>query len=295
MEVILGLFLTVAEFSLFPIIWAFVQRDTISAKKYRWICFGVNLAINLVFNIVITSSAAGYYSAAYLLWTFVFTSVGVKILNSRNLLQSDNKEVIAYCSKCGILASYDGGSASCPQCKQKLEVTTISAGKWSTLSKEEKRYYLDSWGVKKLNAEPYAQISQEKQPQKEPSTEDFDEDRAMFFCPQCDKLWRSENAMNGCCPLCKSKVTNIGLSPKTWFALPDKEKTSLANRWRKANTNLSAASKRTVTSDEEKNTPLERAIPPTKNTVFFCRKCGARIPSDSVFCQKCGEKVIHIW
>jgi len=29
-----------------------------------------------------------------------------------------------------------------------------------------------------------------------------------------------------------------------------------------------------------------------KNEIAFCRKCGARIPLDSVFCPKCGEKVI---
>lgn len=28
--------------------------------------------------------------------------------------------------------------------------------------------------------------------------------------------------------------------------------------------------------------------------MFFCRKCGARIPADSAFCPKCGEKVIDI-
>ena len=30
------------------------------------------------------------------------------------------------------------------------------------------------------------------------------------------------------------------------------------------------------------------------HSILFCRKCGAKIPTDSVFCQKCGEKVVHI-
>ncbi len=30
------------------------------------------------------------------------------------------------------------------------------------------------------------------------------------------------------------------------------------------------------------------------NEIVFCRKCGARIPSDSAFCPKCGEKVIKL-
>ena len=229
-----------------------------------------------------------------MLWTFVFTAVGIKILNNRNLLQSQKAEVIAYCTKCGLLGRYSGGSTNCPKCKQKLEVTTITMEKWENSSKKEKQYLLDSWGVKKHNVELVAISPRKKQTHNPQLINTVREKQVMLFCPKCDCLWRFENVSNGICPTCKGKLTNTGISPKAWFELNDKEKASLADGWRSATAKCSASTERKESSFEKANTPTERAISPTNKTVLFCRKCGARIPADSAYCQKCGEKVIHV-
>lgn len=170
MEIVVSLLLTIIEFGLFPIIWAYTRSDTITAKKYRWICFGVNLAINLVLHVLITSSAAGFYSAAYMLWTFVFSAIGVKILNNRNLLQDQDAEL-----------------------------------------------------------------------ENNPSVE-------------------------------KTEI----VEPTQTKAYP--QKTSLPVE--QAQDNLIHERK------------VELSTP--NRSTLFCRKCGARIPADSVFCQKCGEKVVRM-
>ena len=92
MEILVSLLFTLIEYSLFPIIWAFVRCKAISAKKYRWICFGVNLAVNLVMHLLVLSSPSGFYSGAFLLWTVVFTAIGVKILKNRNMIESQHAD-----------------------------------------------------------------------------------------------------------------------------------------------------------------------------------------------------------
>ena len=317
MDFIVGLFITVIEFGIFPIIWAYMRKDTISAKKYRWICFGVNFAINLVLHVLITSSAAGVYSAAYVLWTVVFSAVGVKILNNRNVLEQQ-EDVIAYCTTCGIVGKCNGGNSYCPNCKQEPFVTTISVQKWYTSSREEQEKLLDSWGIKNRDAEPVIRFPQKEQPQKEqpqkeqpqkeqpqkeqPQKEQPQEEAAalsvadlpMLYCPKCDKLWKYVNASKGTCPSCNGKVSNVGVTPKIWYSMSETEKADFANNLRGEVADLSVSVKKDDSSSEKKDIPSERIIKAANNTIAFCRKCGARIPSDSVFCQKCGEKVVRI-
>ena len=83
MDIVVSLVLTIIEFGAFPMCWAYLRGNTITRKKYRWTCYGVNLAIDLVLHVLITSSAAGFYSAAFLLWTTIFVAIGLKILDKR--------------------------------------------------------------------------------------------------------------------------------------------------------------------------------------------------------------------
>lgn len=80
--ILLSLAITLIAYGAFPLIFAKIRKAPITKKKYRWICYGINLAAMFVF-IILNGEANG---SPYLLWTWIFSNRGVKILSSRGVL-----------------------------------------------------------------------------------------------------------------------------------------------------------------------------------------------------------------
>ena len=79
--------LTLLVYSAFPVIFAKTRKTPITKKKYKHLCYGINL-IGMVFFVVINGAVSG---APYLLWTLIFSNYGVKKLEASGLLSNVNK------------------------------------------------------------------------------------------------------------------------------------------------------------------------------------------------------------
>ena len=80
---VLYLLISPVAYGLFPLVLAGLQGRRISRRRYRAFCFGVNLLV-LALMAALTRQAA--VSLAYLLWTLVFSGVGIRLLQSRGLV-----------------------------------------------------------------------------------------------------------------------------------------------------------------------------------------------------------------
>ena len=79
---IISIVLTLFVYGAFPVIFAKTRKTPITKKKYRRLCFCINI-IGFVFFALIDGVASG---GPYLLWTGVFSSAGVKTLKKKGLL-----------------------------------------------------------------------------------------------------------------------------------------------------------------------------------------------------------------
>ncbi len=104
--------ITLLAYALFPIIFANTRKKTITRKKYNLLCYGINFFVMFLF-IVFNGKSSG---APYILWTGVFSTVGLNILKKRRVLEgfqplhiseptqnenSNETTEIKYCRKCG--------------------------------------------------------------------------------------------------------------------------------------------------------------------------------------------------
>jgi len=80
---LLNLAITLVMYSFFPILYAYIRRKEIESFHYRAKCFIFNLIIGAVMVAFFGGVANG---APYILWTFVFSSIGKRILTNRGLL-----------------------------------------------------------------------------------------------------------------------------------------------------------------------------------------------------------------
>ncbi len=112
---LLSLAITVLAYGAFPFVFAKTRNSLITKKKYKLLCYGVNFIVMGTF-IVINGGASN--GAPYLLWTWIFSNCGVKILTTKELIM-DSKYVyseepatsepeteietdkICFCRKCG--------------------------------------------------------------------------------------------------------------------------------------------------------------------------------------------------
>lgn len=78
---------TIFVYGAFPLIFAKTTKKPITKKKYKRLCYGLNI-IGMVCFIVLNGAASG---GPYLLWTWIFSNCGLKTLNSRGLLK-DNEQ-----------------------------------------------------------------------------------------------------------------------------------------------------------------------------------------------------------
>lgn len=85
---LISLAITLAIYSLFPLLFAIFRKNSITSKKYDSLCYGFNILIAIVFTV----AASGMVSfGGYVLWTVVFSMLGNKILQNRGLLEKSKK------------------------------------------------------------------------------------------------------------------------------------------------------------------------------------------------------------
>ena len=140
---VVSLAVTLAIYCAGPLIFVKCRKTPITAKKYRVFCYLVNFAVAILTKIISDSTASSF--APYLLWTSVFTEVGIKRLrmkcllsdvvtskspktgNSTTLQSTENSEIdiqtketadeapkVKFCRKCG--QELIVGSSFCPHC-----------------------------------------------------------------------------------------------------------------------------------------------------------------------------------
>ena len=81
--ILLSLAITLLGYSAFPIVFAIARKKPITKKKYNIICYCVNFFVAILFTVLDEKFSVG----PYLLWTFVFSSIGLKNLKKRQFLE----------------------------------------------------------------------------------------------------------------------------------------------------------------------------------------------------------------
>lgn len=87
---IVSLIITLVAYCAFPLIFAKVRKKGITKKRYRVLCFVVNFFVMAMFIAWNGEIGTG---APYVLWTTVFSAVGVKILNNRFIINTPSTEI----------------------------------------------------------------------------------------------------------------------------------------------------------------------------------------------------------
>ena len=108
-----SLIVTVLVYGAFPLIFANVRNKEITEKKYKRLCYGINI-IGMAFFVALNGVSSG---APYLLWTWIFSRWGVNILDSRGVLRDSGNSTtphICFCRKCG--TRLETNSRFCRKC-----------------------------------------------------------------------------------------------------------------------------------------------------------------------------------
>ncbi len=120
---------TLVGYGTFPLTFAIVRKKPITKKKYRRLCYGINIVVMFLFVFINGEASSG---GPYLLWSWIFSSWGVRILEGKDLLvdgsdipnaptrsqersaPASNAKQIRFCRRCG--AKLLDESRFCNQC-----------------------------------------------------------------------------------------------------------------------------------------------------------------------------------
>ena len=112
----LSLVITLLAYGAFPFIFSHTRKKVITRKKYRILCYCVNIAVMMFFIALNGEASSG---GPYLIWTSVCSHFGLKTLVNRGVLEGSqpvyNEETkvepssiaveddskIVFCRKCG--------------------------------------------------------------------------------------------------------------------------------------------------------------------------------------------------
>ena len=133
---LLSLVITVVAYGAFPFIFARVRNTPSTKKKYRRLCYGINIAVMFMFIVINGEASSG---GPYLLWTWIFSSWGTRILENKGLLDDGTYIPSArfcfefgfiYIPPCDLLIFYHGksrtqGRSCTPKGQQKNGRTTL--------------------------------------------------------------------------------------------------------------------------------------------------------------------------
>lgn len=133
---IISLIVTILFYGAFPVIFAKTRKETIAKKKYKHLCYGINIVVLFIFAII----NGTFNIAPYILWTWVFSKYGMKVLGTKGLMpdsdyledspvylnqqETPNAETISYCRKCGNKLFDD--SSFCNKCGTKVIYNKIT-------------------------------------------------------------------------------------------------------------------------------------------------------------------------
>lgn len=93
-SILISLIITLALYCAFPLLSANYCKTPKNKKKYILTCYGVNLIVWVGF-FILTELLTGDTSSggAYILWTGVFSAVGIKTLDNRGMLIQNEKPI----------------------------------------------------------------------------------------------------------------------------------------------------------------------------------------------------------
>ena len=125
---VISLIVTIFVYGVFPIIFAKVRKTPITKKKYKTLCYCVNI-IGIVFFVAFNGAAVS--GGPYLLWTWIFSNRGLKNLQTKGLLSgvtktenttvvTEERDKICFCRKCG--SRLDDDSRFCRKCGTEIKV-----------------------------------------------------------------------------------------------------------------------------------------------------------------------------
>lgn len=114
--ILLSLIITILAYGAFPFIFAKTRKAPITKKKYRRLCYGINVAVMFMF-IVINGGASN--GGPYFLWTWIFSHYGTKILSARGIMTDgdylpDDPNRLTECKSCGYRD--ENFFNACPKC-----------------------------------------------------------------------------------------------------------------------------------------------------------------------------------
>lgn len=93
----ISIVLTLLVYGAFPIIFAKSRKTPITKKKYKRLCYGINI-IGFVFFALIDGAASG---GPYILWTWIFSNSGIKTLKKKGLLLETELPKVKIAEKSG--------------------------------------------------------------------------------------------------------------------------------------------------------------------------------------------------
>lgn len=81
--ILLSLVITVVAYGAFPFIFSKARNKSITKKKYRRLRYGINAAVMFLFIVINGEASSG---GPYLLWTWIFSNWGTRILDRKGLI-----------------------------------------------------------------------------------------------------------------------------------------------------------------------------------------------------------------
>lgn len=81
--ILISLIITIAVYCAFPLIFAKARKAEITKKKYKLLCYGINILLCLTFAFI-NGGATSFLP--YLIWTCVFSNVGIKIMKRKGII-----------------------------------------------------------------------------------------------------------------------------------------------------------------------------------------------------------------
>ena len=82
--ILLSLAITLLAYGAFPLVFVITRNKPITKKNYYTLCYCINAVVMVLFIIWSGDPTSG---GPYLLWTWIFSSLGVKILKKQGLLE----------------------------------------------------------------------------------------------------------------------------------------------------------------------------------------------------------------
>lgn len=208
---LLSLIITIVAYGAVPFIIAKTRKSPITKKKYRGLCYGINIAVVFLFIIINGEASSG---GAYFLWTTVFSSVGINILSKRGIIANgeylkDDPNRMTECKSCGYKDK--NFFNACPKCgkyaKQYIYLNENSSANKNNAKDTSSFPDLDIDKMTSQEAAEYLvaeQLGEQYAPQKDTKPTKTQKNK---FCSQCGALIDSETKKCTGCGKKGSKFT----------------------------------------------------------------------------------------